>query len=150
MKSSRPALGVGLIVIGMLCAASSAAVVAQDKGKGASGAALTAQAIGGALCSLTFGIPGIYLALSRSSSKRGRTGRSAGQWPVSPRTGDGSDSAEVDPPKPAKLPVGADGKLSLTCLACFAEVRVEVPAGASIVTCPKCEREIPVSPNPKA
>jgi DNA-directed RNA polymerase subunit RPC12/RpoP len=33
---------------------------------------------------------------------------------------------------------------ALTCMGCWAEVRVAVPTGAAVVTCPKCEREIQV------
>jgi hypothetical protein len=53
--------------------------------------------------------------------------------------------AEPGTAQPLPRVVGADGKIALTCLACYADVRVEVPFGIKVVDCPNCGREIRVT-----
>jgi hypothetical protein len=101
------------------------------------------ESVGGALYCLTLVVPGLFLAFAGGKKKGG-----AYRPPAQPRSSSAptKDPNAPEPVAPQLAPrvVGTDGKIALTCLACFAEVRVEVPFGVSVVTCPKCEREIRV------
>lgn len=137
-------LGVLLILFGLLAAGSMGTLNAQSEAQGVPPDQRFFQALGGACCSLTLIVPGIFMTLGRGKTRGGPYQRPSGaRHPSGPESGEGS--SEPDPPKPAMRAVGADGKAVVTCLACFNEVRVELPAGVKVVPCPRCEREIQVS-----
>lgn len=136
-------VGILLIVFGLLAGASSAASSAAAKAQDVPGEQRFFNALGGALCSLVLIVPGVYLVVS-SGKPSGKYRARRGERAESVDERRPRSSAPV-PPKPAAREIGADGKVALTCLACFTEVRAEVPSGATVVTCPQCEREIHVS-----
>lgn len=139
----KQAVGLALIVLAMMAGATTASLNMQAEKAGLPARERFLESVGGALCALSFAVPGFFLALAG-----GKKGKGKYRPPSQPRQPD--SGREPNPPQPGAaqpLPrvVGADGKIQLTCLACFADVRVEVPSGVKVVTCPKCEREIQVT-----
>lgn len=134
------ALGILLIVFGTLGGVGTAA--SQFRDGAAPGQERFFQAIGGMIFCLVLVVPGFLLLNRRHSTESGTA-------PLRPRKKRPPREPEpepepVTPPSP-KHAVGADGKVALTCLACYTEVRAEVPPGAEMVDCPKCGREIKVA-----
>ena len=82
------ALGIILIVFGVLAGASTASLNMQAEAKGAPPAERIGQAIGGALCSLTLVIGGFLLARSADQKSSGR---------YRPPGTDGDDDPRKDP-----------------------------------------------------
>lgn len=137
-------VGLALIAFGMLAGASAASVNMRNEKAGMPAAERFGEALGGACCSLSLAVPGFVLALSGGKKKGDGKYRPPSQLDREPGSEPASYPARPGAAEPPPRVVGADGKIPLTCMACYADVRVEVPHGVKVVDCPKCGHEIRV------
>ena len=136
-------VGLALIAFGMLAGASAASVNMRNEKAGMPAAERFGEALGGACCSLSLAVPGFVLALS-GRKKGDRKYRPPSQSNREPKPEPASYPGRPGAAEPPPRAVGADGKILLTCMACYADVRVDVPFGVKVVDCPKCGHEIRV------
>ena len=140
----KQAAGVMLIVFGLLAGASTASLNVRAEKAGKPARERFFESVGGALCCLTLVVPGFILALAGGKKSDGKY-RPPPQPHGQPDSGREPKPAEPGAAQPLPRVVGADGKIVLTCLACYADVRVNVSVGVKVVDCPGCGREIRVA-----
>lgn len=140
-------VGLALIAFGMLAGASAATLNMKSEKAGKPAAERFGEALGGACCSLSLAVPGFVLALSGGKKKGDGKYRPSPRSNREPGADKGPDPAQPGAAGPLPRIVGADGKILLTCMACYADVRVDAPFGVKVVDCPKCGHEIRVTPS---